>query len=654
MRFVPPFTSDDRENRLMNHMGNASEASLSNPIEGAEPKINAANISPDAKEATKFSIIDGGKKLIDTANDVIKTQYNALRGAIENLGDFAKKVTNDTPLEVAGEWLEDATDIRTNKPTSKPAAADTAVNTGRNAVRGDSPVARSSQENAPQENNAAPETKETERSPFEQEKFNQLQLREQEKFDAAGTEWSTLDVGISDPSGSSYIYKKVNVGGQDTLVAYTPDGGLQYMNAEKQWLPVDKNNQEMMSAVGTLDYNATIVQEMEAAEKAGKGKEYMETRFLKNGETDEDWLARNKDNKMWKGMNEPILEALLKDKEEAKPEEEEKPEETEKPEEKKPEETEESEEGQKETDEDKEKAEETPDARAKRILEETQKKLDELDAKYPNPEEEKKEQPETPEEEEEKVGEAKESDETEDERKNRLWAEVRGGEQVRKVDDVRTEKKDSIKKIETETATSVEEHEKVVSGQEQKVQVLKSQLDAAGDDKEAKKPMEAQLVKEEQALETEKDNLQTIKDNAEKAKKNLEEDLKMLDEMEKEVDKATTRSNEHIQQLAENIMTDGADIIGKLAKDISVKNDGSLGFSVDFPEGFLQREERIGDLQTVKIELMMNEKEKEEIHTNPSIILSKLDSFASATKEEYADARSRVGKMMGFDLDQVI
>jgi|GEM_PF-6297944 len=609
------------------------ETSVEKPAEAAGEKVDAPEVKAALKGAEQA--VDApktnGEKLTGNVNDAAQNLLKAT-----SIGDFIRamkdlvtaigKLLNATPEQMDAQFVSTESDKRNPKTNQEKGAAKISE---------------------------AKESNEVQESAYEKEKGLQLNKREDDKYASAGTDWSTLDTGIADQKGEAYIYKKIDGAERkpQILVAQGAEGNMQYLdNDTKQWSSLDPTN-EAHKAI--LDANPVNYTEVRAAERTqantGNNAERaqydnrliqnskngdMERKCLKDPKGDAEWFKENEEAKMWEQENEPVRDALRTALEqdakakEAQPEDETKaPKEEEGATKNKDEASKDKNEqdrgGPKEGEEDKEKPSESPDARAKRILEETQKMLDNQEAEG-TPEVPARIVSKKTDEAPEEVEQVKEQNETEANRKNRLWDEVRGKEPFKKVDALKKEKEADIKQLETGRDEAVEQLTSMASGQEATVKALKNKLEnAKGMDQEVTGPLQEQLTQEQEKLNITEKNIQTIKDNADKRIRSLNDDMKMLDTMEADVKKAAKRAKKRLEKIGADLSSNDELDLGRLAKVVIVQDDGSLGFSVVVP----------GELVTRLDAVMGEEQEKDLTGDNPTVVLGILDATLTSKVE---------------------
>lgn len=329
MRTFPSFDSGDREHRLIYDEESGSPESAAPTAEkvdygefdmgpkdtletGAEVESTASEsveaagtLSTDAN--TTVDTVDVTAQEADVTADLAKNPDVA--AAAENVQAAIDQSSTGSDL---GKHLEDMNEL--------PKASD------------ETKVDALAQTEAPKEQNTgktdtATETKEAGNPRYEKAKEEQLQSRENKKYDeASSTNWQTVEHGIVDASGQPFVYKQsdmTNAQGEKVpaLIAYSPRGGFQVMDKTTgKWetmntMSPEKKAQFSAEANTIQKEHASVIAKEKEGEKYNERVDQntnngnVEKKCLKSPDGTVQWFERNKGDAMWK-KNEDVRDAL--------------------------------------------------------------------------------------------------------------------------------------------------------------------------------------------------------------------------------------------------------------------------------------------------------------------------------------------------------
>lgn len=562
-----------------------------------------------------------------------------------------------------------------SKVLSSPVTPDIQKNT--NALTDQAKEARNNGRlNAPKDVQKPTVEQTPEEKKFADTKQTELQKREGGKYDKATKEWGTIPNGITDSKGEPFLYKQDSMNGKNVLVAYAPNGQLQYMvEGTAKWKIADpKTDKALLNKFGDMNAEYKKTMDVQHKDRNGTGKVAYEKfklqqernggaeGFLKDKTKGKSEFSYGDDH--WNG-NEDMRNALNGGKKEetsketakVKPDEnrnesgEERPitdEERAKGRETEKKDADKSKDSEKKGPSEKEVAEAqkvldkkdaTSAERAEAIKTLTEAKLNELDGKSGSQKEEKpKEEPKkVPDAPKKSAPEVLKPVETEKEQRSRLMGEVRNGKELKKVGDVISDKNKEFATVSKPINDAINETEKKMAAQDTVVDTLEAGIrdlkqESAGAAPAEKGKIDERITALEKQMTGEKVKLETLKKDHDAGVKvlqvlreALDSDLKMLDTMQKETEKLAKRTEEKIKDMGKELIGLGNDFLGVLARDgIDVRHDESLGLSV-------KPSAKLSDfLKNILPSSVMNSLSTE----NPLPLLGGLQSVLESAKKE--------------------
>lgn len=546
------------------------------------------------------------------------------------------------------------------------------------------------------ESTEARESKETPKEHYEREKQQQLKSQETQKLaDVRGgdpDQWSTIQNGKTDPQGNAFLYKEgtMTVDGQEqtVLLAYSPTTGAQVMDVDTgQWKlvsrmsPEEKKQLSGLEGMDQKEHAAAVTKEEKKDPAAFKQRMeqnernlQLEEGCLKNGKADPEWFEAHKNDPFWKGnedirdaldaalngqgkktpetpkKNEPFEIAKTKPAEAPKtePAEVAKTEPAEAPKETANEKTE------KPTDKEIAAAGETllnPNATAAQRQEAINTLTDaalaeskKTNANKDLPGDWREEKPKTDMKPVEKVKEREENKENDKELRGRLMAELRNTEPMKTVDGLKTEKTKAFDEQKTKSTEAIDAADQAVNTQRDLVQDLERQIsdleqEASGTVPDKRGPIEAKIAEVKAKQDKEKPKIQELETNRETLKTNLrkatdehDKEMKTLDKMSDETVQRAQKAALKIDNLGTKLIGLGETEIGKIAQNITVIHDNSLGMLV------------VADAELVnRLDLVLTKEQQKQLELtkadNPALVLSALNGAI-----KIAEARVEQGK----------
>lgn len=211
----------------------------------------------------------------------------------------------------------------------------------------------------------------------------------------------------------------------------------------------------------------------------------------------------------------------------------------------------------------------------------------------------------------EAVKEVEESDETDDEVRARLIAEVRNADPMKTVDELTAEKNDAFDEVKEKSDEAIDNAENAERDQDQKVDDLKDQIndlkqersgakkDERGAINEKIATAEAELATAEATLQTMETNTETLRKNLETAKDQHDRDITTLETLETEWGTTADKADKKFDEMGTKLISLGDGEVGTIVQGINVEHDGSLGLKITgnvaplatFLEGILDEKE---------------------------------------------------------------